>query len=632
MTVSPLVEVSGLGRVFPGPPEVTALHPCSLRIDRGEMVAVTGPSGSGKSTLLALLGLLDEPSTGSYLLDGVDVAGLSDRRRAAIRAHRLGFVFQAFHLLANRSVTDNVELGLAYQAVPRRRRRRLALEVVEQVGLGSRRQALCAHLSGGEQQRVAIARMLIRRPALILCDEPTGNLDSESGAKGARSDPSCRRHRRCDRGGHARRDGGGGRRSTAGDPRRERCRAGTGHIVSDRLHSRVAVGDTVLDALTSTMTHPVRTLLTGLGTLVGVGAFVATIGLAETAAAQVSARFDTLAATEVRLSDPRPGVDDPLPADVDRRLGRLPGVVAGGAIYQLGPGEGLDVRAGRFLTGSSTVPIPVVAATPGGIAATLPTFGLGDAYGDFHQQRGERVVVLGGDAAERLGVTSAGDRVIDIGGRPFSVIGVLDDVRRNPDLMLSAIVPTTTAMLEWGLPVTTIEVLIDVRPGAAALVGRQAPLALRPQEPDRLLATVPPDPKLLERAVESDVAGLYVALAGLALLIGALAITNATLLNVIERRPEIGVRRALGARRAHIVRLVVAEAALVGGVAGVCGTALAVIAVAAVAEARGWVVTIDPLVPLLAPMLGLVTGALAGVVPAMSAARTPPTVVLRSTT
>lgn len=173
-----VVRVDGLAMVYPGPPEVTALRPCSFTIERGDYVAVTGPSGSGKTTLLSLLGLLDTPTCGVYELDGTNVAELSDKQRAGVRARRIGFVFQAFHLIGYRSVLDNVELGLLYQGLGRKDRRARALEVVERVGLSSRRHGLCSHLSGGEKQRVAIARTLIREPALVLCDEPTGNLDT----------------------------------------------------------------------------------------------------------------------------------------------------------------------------------------------------------------------------------------------------------------------------------------------------------------------------------------------------------------------------------------------------------------------------------------------------------------------
>ncbi len=180
---TPVVVAEGLSKVFPGPPPVAALQPCTFRIDRGEYVAITGASGSGKTTLLSLLGLLDVPTSGRYVLDGVDVAGLSDRRRSAVRAKRIGFVFQAFHLLGYRTVTDNVELGLLYQGVPKRQRRARANDVVTQVGLGHRRDALCSRLSGGEKQRVALARTLVREPALVLCDEPTGNLDTATTAQ-----------------------------------------------------------------------------------------------------------------------------------------------------------------------------------------------------------------------------------------------------------------------------------------------------------------------------------------------------------------------------------------------------------------------------------------------------------------
>lgn len=173
-----VVAVEGLSKMFPGPPEVTALQPCSFQVAKGEFVAITGPSGSGKTTLLSLLGLLDGPSSGRYVLDDLDVAELSDNDRAAVRARRIGFVFQAFHLIGYRTVMENVELGLLYHGTPKRERRERALEVIERVGLTARRHGLCSQLSGGEKQRVAIARTLVRRPSLVLCDEPTGNLDS----------------------------------------------------------------------------------------------------------------------------------------------------------------------------------------------------------------------------------------------------------------------------------------------------------------------------------------------------------------------------------------------------------------------------------------------------------------------
>lgn len=167
-----------LVRTFHGTPLVHALRPCTFSICKGEFVAISGPSGSGKSTLLGLLGLLDVPTSGEYLLGGVQTAALTDNERSTVRAFDLGFVFQAFHLMNYRTVVDNVELGLLYQGIPRHERLERCLRVLESVGLQDRRDALCSTLSGGEKQRTVIARALVRSPRVILCDEPTGNLDS----------------------------------------------------------------------------------------------------------------------------------------------------------------------------------------------------------------------------------------------------------------------------------------------------------------------------------------------------------------------------------------------------------------------------------------------------------------------
>jgi putative ABC transport system ATP-binding protein len=176
---SPVIELREVGRTFPGPPPVEALKPSSLVINRGEYVAIIGPSGSGKSTLLHLLGLLDRPTTGQYLLDGIDTGQLGDNARAGLRGSRIGFVFQSFHLLHHRSVLENVELAQIYNRMPRKERRPRAEQALERVGLSHRLEFTPRTLSGGERQRVAIARALVSEPSLLLADEPTGNLDTE---------------------------------------------------------------------------------------------------------------------------------------------------------------------------------------------------------------------------------------------------------------------------------------------------------------------------------------------------------------------------------------------------------------------------------------------------------------------
>lgn len=174
----PLIRLSAVAYTYQGPPVVHALKPLDLVIWRGEHVAIMGPSGSGKSTLLNLIGLLDRPTEGRVEINGRDMGGASERGRAAVRAQQIGFVFQTFQLLPHRTAAENVMMAQVYSDIPQRRRRGDVMAALAQVGLAGRADTLPTALSGGEQQRVAIARAVVNHPSLLLCDEPTGNLDT----------------------------------------------------------------------------------------------------------------------------------------------------------------------------------------------------------------------------------------------------------------------------------------------------------------------------------------------------------------------------------------------------------------------------------------------------------------------
>ncbi|GAB3652379.1 ABC transporter permease [Actinocorallia lasiicapitis] len=403
--------------------------------------------------------------------------------------------------------------------------------------------------------------------------------------------------------------------------------------------TRLAVRDAVEEALSAMLARPARASLTVLGTLLGVAAFVAVLGLTATASGQISKRFTALAATEVMVEDAPQDpttADFAYPKDTEQRLAALNGVVNAGVFWQpkLGAG-GVNVYARPPRLGDDGgEPLTVLAASPGYLAAIHAKVGSGRLFDAFHQKHGLRVCVLGRAAAARLGITRMDAQpAIFVGDVALTVVGIIDDVERQAETLLSVIVPSSTAVDLWGKlnasEGQSPKVLIETRLGAAQLIASQAALAIRPDQPDRFKVTAPPDPKQLRNQVGTDLGSLFLALAGICLVIGAVGIANTTLVAVLERTSEIGLRRSLGARRRHIASQFLTESAVLGLLGGLIGTSLGVAVVVGTALFQDWTPILAPETVLPAPVIGAITGILAGLYPAWRAGKIEPVEALR---
>ncbi len=413
------------------------------------------------------------------------------------------------------------------------------------------------------------------------------------------------------------------------DFKRTSGRAPADWLITPRISARDLSGE----ALAGVLARPGRSLLTVLGTVLGIAALVATVGLSKSAGNQIVGRFDELAATQVVVEQAASfgQTANPMSWDVEDGLIRLNGVVAAGggaeadvqgALVSAVP-FGVDARNAEY-------PITVLAATPGLFDAVRAEFAAGRSFDAGMSARTDRVAVLGRGAAAQLGVERIDNQpAIRIGDDYFTVIGILESTAREPDILEAVIIPSGTAEAMYGTAAPS-KVVIETEVGAARLIADQARLALSPNDPDRLKATAPPEPRRTKEGVENDVNSLFLVLGLVSLVVGAIGIANVTLVTVLERVGEIGLRRALGASRPHIAAQFLLESTAMGIAGGIMGASAGTLLIVGVALMRDWTPVMDPWVPLGAPLLGAVIGLVAGVYPALRAAALEPVEALRA--
>ena len=400
--------------------------------------------------------------------------------------------------------------------------------------------------------------------------------------------------------------------------------------------SGMSVRDLVNEALAGVFARPGRTVLTVLGTVVGLAALVATLGLSRTAGNQIVGRFDELAATEIQVKTKLPqGTPIPpgaLPWDAPARLRRLAGVAAAGNLSTVNVGDALvSTSPVHDPQGRTEFKLTVLAASPGLFDAARATLGSGRTFDEAHSLRADRVAVLGPNAARQLGISAVDNLpALRIGDQIYLVTGILAGTARQADLLGAVIIPEGTARQEYRLASPElVEIETDI--GATTLIANQVRDALRPDDPNTLRVAFPPEPKRVREAVKSDLDVLFLLLGGVSLLVGALGIANVTLVSVMERTGEIGLRRALGATRRHIAQQFLVESGAMGLVGGVVGASLGTLVIVAVSAHNTWTPVLDPRVPLVAPLVGGLVGLISGTYPALRAAFLEPVDALRST-
>lgn len=651
MTAS-LIELRGIGHRY-SRADRDALDDVTLSIERGEFVAIIGPSGSGKSTLLNVLGLLENPTRGEYLIDGVPTGTMTEQERNHARSNLFGFVFQSANVLGDDTVWTNATLGLRIQGLPDSERDQIATRALADVDLDLPVTQRARLLSGGERQRLAIARALATKPAVVFADEPTGNLDSVNGNRVMElltglhqrgqtlilvtHDPDIAQT--ADRvltikDGRLTDDTGSSQPRTSAPLTPPPA----------KTQIRTVLRDDIADAVRALINKPFRSLLLLASFMIGIAGLICAQGLSESASAQVNQRLTDAALDGITVSVP---LTDPADTETTfsakqalERLAKqqaalesIPHVVQ--AEWSVGL-EASDVRFTRVTPWEAELATSakLLSVSPDFFTSGKATVTPSSAAGLLHNPEVGPGAVVGANAAEALSIPTTGDLTgirLWINGISYPVVGVAQFPKNDAALTMHndtvylplSHMPSTSVLSMQ----TKFEVKTDH--GYPATVAPAIPATLSPADPSLVHVQTVADMVGLRVGVADDLSRFVLVLSVVVLVLACLAGTVAMYLSVVARTPEIALRRALGTSRPTVFRLFLLEALMVGVLGGVIGAIAGQLLTLGIATSMEWQPVLSTTTGVLGLAVGIGCGLIAGSYPAIAAARRSPAQAIR---